>query len=144
MAIVTGKIYDDTGALFFDGTYDDSEFHKGKPIHKIEGTMYHKNGNKFREGIFQRAGLLVGKEYYESGALKFEGKFNDKRFPDDPSKAEVDTKADKGYYGPSYPVEGKFYAEDGTLIYEGKFDIGKQGSVGYPRVIFPEGYGSLH
>ena len=42
-----------------------------------------------------------------------------------------------------YPVEGQFYSEDGKLLYDGRFHIGKQGGVGYPRVILPEGYGKL-
>ncbi len=130
--ITLGRIYRDTGELFFEGVCDDLERNnirlwKGLPI---EGTVYWGNGNKRYEGKFQRAGFLEGKAYYASGALKFIGRYIDKTFG-------------FSYYGPSYPEEGEYYSEDGNLVYRGKFEVGHQGGVGYPKVYFPEGYGSL-
>lgn len=127
---VYGKLYYDTGELKYEGYYSptkhDAVYHE--PHGK--GTSYYKNGVVYREGQFQHGGLFEGKEYYSSGKLKFEGRYNCRA-------------TDRGYYGPTYPLFGKFYGEDGSLIYEGNFKVEKQGSVGYPKVIFPEGYGSL-
>ncbi len=138
-----GKLYYDTGELYFEGTYDDSEWNNLKPwepLRLIEGTEYYKNGNKYREGKFQISGLLEGREYYESGTIKFEGIFNDKHGI---RNAPIDKGRSGSYYGPAYPIEGKFYAKDGTLVYEGEFRVVHQGGVGYPKVVFPEGFGSL-
>ena len=93
------------------------------------GICYYKSGIKYREGQFQRGGLLEGKEYYRSGELKFEGQYN--------------YRETGNYYGPPYPVNGKFYDKDGDLIYKGDFKIGHRINVGYPVVLFPEGFGSL-
>lgn len=94
-------------------------------------TTYYEDGSVKCEGIFQKAGLFEGKLYYPSGQLKFEGKCNNKE------------REKSGYYGPSYPVSGRFYSEDGQLIYEGQFKVIHQGSLGYPRVMEPEGFGSI-
>ncbi len=129
-----GKLYYDTGELYFEGTYDDSDWNNlkpWKPTNLIEGIEYYRNGHKYREGRFQKAGLLKGREYYPSGGLKFEGQFNDKAH------------GHGSYYGPSYPVYGCFYGEDGTLLYEGRFTVRGMGGCGYPRVEIPEGFGSL-
>lgn len=148
MARVKGKVYYQSGALCFDGEYDSEKSDvvdgvwirerpcrggKGKYLTmllKYSGTLYYENGNKKAEGIFRWRGLRRGRMYYPSGALKYEGEFNDE-------------KASGDYYGPSYPTHGKFYAEDGTLLYEGKFEITRIGSLGYPKVIIPEGFGAL-
>ncbi|MCD8005970.1 MAG: hypothetical protein LUF29_03205 [Oscillospiraceae bacterium] len=157
-SITTGKVYYDTGELYFEGTYYDDAWHNlypWQPLDLITGVSYYRNGNKYREGKFQRAGLLEGKEYYESGVLKFDGVFNDKRSAKSYTingilineKGEVSPYGEitvpRNYYGPSYPIEGKYYSEDGELIYEGKFKVIHRGSLGYPQVVFPEGYGSL-
>ena len=64
------------------------------------------------------------------------GQFNDKH-------GTITGKQAESYYGPSYPTEGTFYAEDGTVLYRGKFEICKKGSIRYPSVVVPEGFGSL-
>lgn len=127
---VYGKLYYDTGELRYEGYYSPHEYFKEHHYPNGRGVYYYINGVVYREGQFQRGGLLEGKEYYPSGKLKFEGRYNCRAI-------------DRGYYGPTYPLFGKFYNEDGTLIYEGNFTIEKQGSVGYPKVIIPEGFGSL-
>ncbi|MDD4081065.1 MAG: HD domain-containing protein [Eubacteriales bacterium] len=96
------------------------------------GRAYQRDGTLAAEGIFTLGGLLAGKMYYPSGQVKFDGRCNDKRAP-----------GMGNYYGPTYPLSGKFYAEDGTLLYEGEFKVEKMGNAGYPKVIFPEGFGSL-
>ena len=68
--------------------------------------------------------------------MKFVGQFNDKH-------GEITGCKPEDYYGPSYPVEGTFYSEDGAVLYIGKFKVVKQGSLGYPKVIVPENFGSL-
>lgn len=131
-----GKLYYPSGKLRFEGTYyaDDTNGVPDKePFELIEGIEYFENGNKYREGHFQRAGLLVGKEYYRSGKLKFDGIFNDKV-----------NGTRTTYYGPSYPIYGKYYDSKGKLIYKGNFKIRHKGGVSYPYIIFPEGYGSLN
>ena len=80
--------------------------------------------------------MKVGEVYYPSGELKFIGQFNDKH-------GVITGKEAESYYGPSYPKEGTFYAEDGTILYQGKFQIQKFGSIRYPKVIVPEGFGPL-
>ena len=96
---------------------------------KSLGFIFYETGELRGAGILQRGGLYQGKEFYQSGRLKFVGQYNERETGE--------------YYGPPYPVEGKFYSEDGKLLYDGRFHIGKQGGVGYPRVILPEGYGKL-
>jgi len=127
---VYGKLYYDTGELKYEGYYTpiepDATWHE--PMG--QGTLYYKNGVVFRKGQFQHGGLLEGKEFYPSGKLKFAGRYNCR-------------KTDGGYYGPSYPLYGKFFSEQGLLLYDGKFKVVKQGNLGYPKVVFPEGFGSL-
>ncbi|MCC8196549.1 MAG: hypothetical protein LIO49_07105 [Ruminococcus sp.] len=157
-SITTGKVYYDTGELYFEGVYYDdlwSKIHPWQPLDLIKGVSYYRNGNKYREGKFQREGLLEGKEYYKSGALKFEGVFNDKRRSESYNKSGIITDEDIevspdgeetirwDYFGPSYPVEGKFYSEDGKLVYEGKFKVIHDGSLRFPIVVYPKGYGDL-
>ena len=123
------KLYYRTGELRYEG-YLSPRDASGYREPKGQGVMYYKSGKVFREGIFQHGGLLQGKEYYPSGNLKFEGRYNDRNI-------------NGGYYGPTYPVWGKFYGDDGMLVYEGPFKVERQGSVGFPKVVEPEGFGSL-
>ena len=157
--IVTGNIYYPTGELYFSGTYSTAEYNNRepwRPVLLMKGTKYYKNGNKFREGVFQRAGLLMGKEYYENGQIRFSGIFNNK---DKDSTYYIYGKlinsdgvvsgpgwihVNNSYYGPSYPVYGKWFGEDGELCYEGFFKKTTIGSLGYPKIIWPEGYGRIY
>ena len=127
---VYGKLYYDTGELRYEGYYSPTDYDVLYHEPNGYGISYYKSGVVYREGLFQHGGLLEGKEYYPSGKLKFEGRYNDR-------------KKDGGYYGPSYPIHGKFYAEDGTLLYEGDFKVEKQGSIGYPKVVIPKDFGPL-
>lgn len=127
---VYGKLYYDTGELYYEGYYVPAEHVALHHEPRGKGVCYYKSGVLYREGQYQHGGLFEGKEYYSSGKLKFEGRYNCRDL-------------DKEYYGPTYPLYGKFYAEDGSLLYEGDFKIEKQGSVGYPKVTFPEGFGGL-
>ena len=45
-------------------------------------------------------------------------------------------------YGPNEPVFGSYYNSEGELKYYGKFQI-FHGSIGYPMVGTPEGFGSI-
>ncbi len=127
-----GRLYYDTGELQYEGYYlsytdnDDQHYPYGK------GTKYYKNGNIAREGLFIIGGLLEGKLYYQSGQLKFDGIFYDKRNP-----------KIGAYYGPTYPLRGKYYLEDGTLAYDGEFIVQKIGNLAYPQVIYPKDFGTL-
>lgn len=101
-----------------------------KPINgfsKYLGYEYYEDGNIKYEGILQRGGLYEGKYYYPSGNLKFVGRYNERE--------------KGGYYGPPYPVYGEYYAETGELLYKGRFEIRSVGSLRYPVVIKPEGFG---
>lgn len=118
---IYGKLYYDTGELRYEGYYRKV----GATVHDPygNGIMYYKDGTVYRDGIFNGQGLQQeGKEYYPSGKLHFEGKF--------------DTIAN--YF--EFPAYGSFYLEDGTLSYEGEFKIQKD-SKGYLRVVKPENYG---
>ena len=127
---VYGKLYYDTGELWYEGYYSPAEYYVHHHSPSGRGVCYYRCGVIYREGQFQGSGLFEGKEYYPSGQLKFEGRYNHKA-------------SGLPYYGPSYPLYGKFYAEDGSLVYEGEFKIERQGSVCYPKVIIPEGFGPL-
>ena len=127
---VYGKLYYDTGELKYEGYYSPTEYYSSHHSPNGRGISYYKNGKVYRDGQFYDGLFFEGKAYYPTGKLKFEGRYNRKTAQD-------------SYYGPTYPVYGKFYGEDGNLIYEGKFSVVRQGSVGYPKVIFPEGFGSL-
>lgn len=127
---VYGKLYYDTGELWYEGCYTPAKYEA--PYHSPfgRGTSYYKSGVIYLEGQFQHGGLFEGKEYYPSGIIKFDGRY-------------CCRKTERSYYGPAYPVFGKFYGADGALLYEGEFKIVKMGSVGYPRVILPTGFGPL-
>ena len=125
-----GKLYYDTGELLYEGYYSPAEYNSSHHEPNGRGVSYYKNGVKHREGQFQHGGLFEGRIYYDSGKVKFEGRFNCR-------------KTDSGYYGPTYPVNGKYYGEDGALLYKGEFKVEKQGSIGYPKVVQPKGFGSL-
>ena len=157
--IATGKVFYDTGELYFEGSYYDDAWNNlrpWQPLVLINGTTYYRNGNKCAEGYFQWGGLLMGKTYYESGALKFDGIFNDKhRLIDKTNDAELvadycrirdkynPINRSNDYYGPAFPICGKFYSESGELLLDGCSKIRKQGGVGYPTVVEPAEYGSL-
>ena len=130
-------MYYPTGELYFVGRYDETALDAhGMPYKLYAGVMFYKDGTIYKEGIFQWGGLYYGRLFYPSGKLKFVGQFNDKH-------GTITGKQTAGYYGPSYPVEGIFYAEDGTILYNGKFTVRQLGSLGYPQVVFPEGFGPL-
>lgn len=128
---VYGKLYYDTGELYYEGYYTPPKHQALHHEPNGKGVCYYKNGVVYREGQFQHGGLFEGKEYYLSGKLKFKGRYNCRA-------------TDRSYYGPTYPLFGEFYGEDGALIYKGKFEIQSQGNIGYPKVIKPEGFGSLN
>jgi len=94
---------------------------------KFYGYEYYEDGNVKYEGILQRGGLYEGRYYYPNGKLKFAGRYNEREI-------------NGGYYGPPFPVNGSYYSEDGELIFQGRFRIQRLGSLGYPKVIFPEGF----
>lgn len=106
------ELYSDNNELIYEG-YTVLE----KPYGL--GTAYYSNGNKYREGVFGRKGLLEGKEFYSNGHLKFEG-----------------TMFANSGYGPNFPNIGNLYNEDGKLIFSGKFEW-KKGGVGYPMMKYP-------
>lgn len=93
---------------------------------KVLGYEYYPDGTVKFAGILQRGGLYEGKYYYPSGSLKFEGRCNERE--------------NGGYYGPSFPINGEYYSETGELLYQGRFKIERLGSLGYPKVVFPEGF----
>ena len=132
-----GEVYYPTGERYFVGRYDETALDSdGMPYKLYAGVRFYKDGTVYQEGIFQWGGLYYGRMFYPSGKLKFIGQFNDKH-------GTITGKQTVGYYGPSYPVEATFYSEDGEILYQGKFQIQKQGSIGYPKVIVPEGFGPL-
>jgi len=124
-----GKLYYDTGEFRYEGHYETDEHDENVHYARGSGRLYYKDGALHQEGEFSLGGLSEGRIYYPSGQLKFEGVFNSKK--------------GTTYYGPTYPVHGKFWREDGSLAYEGKFDVIRQGSVGFPKVVVPENFGSL-
>ena len=133
----TGMLYYPNGQLRFVGRYDDTKLDTdGQHYLFFAGVKFREDGTLWCEGIFQHGGLYYGRLYYPSGNLKFIGQFNDKH-------GTITGRKTEGYYGPSYPVNGTFYAEDGSILYQGTFRIQKQGSIGYPKVVVPEGFGSL-
>ena len=91
-----------------------------------QGTTYYTNGKKHLEGKFYIKGFVEGKEYYHNGQIRFEGKCTE-----------------YGAYGPNPPKEGKWYDKDGKLLYSGKFKIIAIGSMGWPRIVCPEGFGHI-
>lgn len=113
------KIYSKDHKLMYMGFTVD-----GKPFGT--GISYYENGNKCQEGVFDRKGLVHGKEYYQHGILRFEGVYT----------------RNKGY-GPNYPTFGTCYDEDGNEIFYGELKIRKMGSMGFPKIVRPEEYGSI-
>lgn len=113
------KILSKDKKLMYEGFVVD-----GKP--SGTGTSYYENGNKCQEGVFDENGLVHGREYYMNGNLRFEGVFT----------------AHKGY-GPNYPTFGTCYDEDGNEIFYGELTIKKLGSMGFPKIVKPEGYGYI-
>ena len=88
------------------------------------GISYYPDGHTpIHEGIFGIKGLLVGREYYPNGQIRFEGKMKLNRA-----------------YGPNEPEYGTWYDQDGKVLYEGQFTR-EHGGVGYPMVKIPENYG---
>ena len=129
-----GELYYPTGELWFVGRYEENP---GGEIYRLHaGVEFYKDGTVYREGIFQWGGLYYGRVFYPSGKLKFLGQFNDKH-------GTITGNPPQHYYGPSYPVSGTFYAEDGSVLFQGEFQVRHQGSLGYPQVVVPEGFGSL-
>lgn len=108
----TKKLYTESGEPVYEGytTLD-------KPYGL--GVAYYSNGNKYREGVFGRKGLLEGKEFYSDGRVKSEG-----------------TMIANNGYGPNFPKMGNLYNKDGNLIFSGKFEC-KKGGVGWPMIKYP-------
>ena len=102
-----GKIMDEDNTLLYEGFTRNN-----KPYGT--GVSYFSNGYKYQEGIFGIKGLLLGKEYYPNGQLRFEGIF------------KLNTS-----YGPNYLIEGQAFTSDGQLIYDGKLSYLTSG-LGYP------------
>ena len=103
------------------------------PINKVPkriGWLFHKNGKVSSKGILQRSGLYKGKNYWENGKIKFKGVCNDKG-------------VNGAYYGPSHPARGTFFDENGVEVYRGNFKISRSGSIGFPRVVFPQNFGCI-
>lgn len=105
-----GKLFYDTGEIKFEGFVDND-------IPCGVGVTYFKNGNKHMEGVFADWFIEIGREYYENGALRYEGEYN---------------KGPRNYYGPRYFIKGKLYRDDGSLWFDGEFIIFHSFSVGYP------------
>ena len=112
------RLYNKKGILVYEGFTKNN-----KPCGA--GTSYYSNGSIFQEGIFGVKGFLCGREYYQSGKLRFEG------------VCELNRN-----YGPNYPRYGFFQTEDGSVIYEGEFKLSFDG-VGYPTVKKPGEYGAI-
>lgn len=91
-----------------------------------QGTTYYANGEKHLEGKFYIKGFVEGKEYYRNGQVRFEGKC-----------------VEYWAYGPNYPIEGNWYDMDGKLLYSGEFKKVARGSLGWPVIVCPEGFGHI-
>lgn len=107
------KLYSDNGELLYEG-YTLEDFPYGL------GVAYYSNRNRYREGVFDRKGLVEGKEFYSNGQVKFEGVF-----------------VRHASYGPNYPNIGNYYNRNGDLIFSGKFEV-KRGGVGFPMIKYPK------
>ena len=112
------KLYLNNGTLIYEGF---TVNHKAYGA----GTSFYPDGKPKQEGIWGIKGLLVGREYYSNGQMRFEGVYRLNQA-----------------YGPNEPVFGTYYSSEGELKYYGKFQI-FHGSVGYPMVGFPKGFGSI-
>ncbi len=158
--IATGKVYYETGELYFEGRYYTDAWKSEepwKPEELIEGIAYGKNGNKRLEGRFQHNSLLMGKAYDEQGVLKFDGIYNDKyNMLDNVVDEQLFDEylafckqynlighPNLSYDGPLFPICGKFYDDDGKLIFDGIprliYDTGKKS----PNSSAPRVYGIL-
>ena len=112
------KLYLDNGTLIYEGF---TVNHKAYGA----GTSFYPDGKPRQEGIWGIKGLLSGREYYPNGQLRFEGVYQLNQA-----------------YGPNEPVYGSFYNPEGELQYCGKFRV-FHGSIGYPMVEVPKGFGSI-
>ena len=129
-----GILYYPSGEIRFVGSYDETALDETNTPYKLHaGVEFRKDGTIYREGIFQWGGLYCGRLFYPSGKLKFQGQFNDKH-------GAFTGKPAEHYYGPAYPTDGIFYAEDGSIIYQGPFKVMHRGSLGFPKVVIPEGF----
>ena len=90
-----------------------------------EGKAYFADGTVYQEGLFDGMGLLCGREYYPSGALRFEGLY-----------------AHQKCCGPNCPQWGSFYEEDRSLRYTGPIQV-ETGSPHCPVVTVPERFGPV-
>ncbi|MDD9271476.1 hypothetical protein ACFPES_31015 [Paenibacillus sp. GCM10023248] len=84
-----GKLFYDTGKLHYEGGLKDV-------IPLREGIKYYKNGMKHMVGLFEDWFISSGREYYENGNLKFEGKYKS---------------GPRQYYGLRFFHEGKLVFE---------------------------------
>ena len=112
------KLYLDDGTMIYEGFTIN---HKAYG----PGTCFFPDGKPRQEGIWGIKGLLSGREYYPNGQLRFEGVYRLNQA-----------------YSPNEPLFGSFYDKDGSLKYKGKFSV-CHSSLGYPRVIQPEEFGSV-
>lgn len=117
-----GKLYYDTGELKYEGYFRESGRNRHEPYG--HGIRFYRTGTVMRAGLFGGRGLRVGQEYYPSGQLRFEGRY--------------DTIENSHWF----PVNGRYYLEDGTLAYDGEFKIERDG-FGYLKIIEPADYGPV-
>ena len=103
-----GVLKDEEGNILYRGI-----LHNGKP--SGAGTAYFPDGGIYQTGVFGIKGLLVGREYYPNGVLRFEGVYRL-----------------NNSYGPNYPQTGRFFSREGELLLEGEADTVRSG-VEYDR-----------
>ncbi len=115
------KLYDEKGNLKYEGYTKLDEENKMVLPFGI-GIRYYENGVKYLEGIFADWFIEIGREYYPSGVLKFEGEYN---------------KGQRSYYGPRYYARGNYYRENGSLWFSGIYKVNKVGSMNYPLISVP-------
>lgn len=120
---ILGRLYYEDGSLAYDGYFTEDE--KWKVCRCGLGTQYYPDGTVYREGIFNRRGLLLGREYYPNGKLRY----------------QLVLRENLGY-GPNFPVCGIFYDDQGREVYTGKFTVWA-GGVGYPVVKVPKNFGDV-
>ncbi len=105
---------------------DGSLLYEGCTVHGKAygpGRSYDMNGSPLHAGLFDIKGLLIGREYYPNGQVRFEGIY------------QLNTG-----YGPNWPEYGTWFGEDGTKRWHGRFTVRRSG-LGYPTVVQPDGYG---
>lgn len=111
------KVYED-GSLLYEGfTVDHKAFGPGR--------CFFPDGRVHMDGIFGVKGFICGRIYYPNGLVRFEGCFRVNHA-----------------YGPNFPEFGTWYGDDGELRYHGMFSVSCS-SLGWPKVITPEGFGSV-